>query len=170
MLKKILIGVAAIVAVLVIVGFMLPGQVHVERSTTISASPEQIWPLVSDFSRFNEWSPWAKRDPNTKYTYEGGKTGVGAKMSWTSDHPEVGNGSQETLEATAPTHLKNKLDFGADGTAEATFTLAAAEGGTTVTWSLDSDLGMNPIARYFGLMFDSMIGPDYEAGLSSLKA
>ncbi len=30
-------------------------------------------------------------------------------------------------------------------------------------------VGMNPIGRYMGLMFDSMIGKDYEAGLAELK-
>lgn len=169
MLKKLLIGVVAIVVVLIVVGFMLPSHVHVERSATIAASAEQIWPIISDFARFNEWSPWAKRDPATKYTFEGGTSGVGAKMSWTSDHPEVGNGSQQVLEAKAPTFLKNKLDFGPDGGAEATFQLVATEGGTTVTWSLDHETGMNPIARYVGLMFDGFVGPDYEAGLASLK-
>jgi len=32
-----------------------------------------------------------------------------------------------------------------------------------------SDGGNNPIGRYFGLMFDSMIGGDYETGLAKLK-
>jgi hypothetical protein len=29
---------------------------------------------------------------------------------------------------------------------------------------------MNPIARYFGLLFHKMIGSDYERGLAKLKA
>jgi hypothetical protein len=29
---------------------------------------------------------------------------------------------------------------------------------------------MNPIKRYFGLMLDRLLGADYEAGLTALKA
>ena len=46
--------------------------------------------------------------------------------------------------------------------------LAGVEG-TKITWGFDSDLGMNPIARWMGLMFDSWIGADYETGLANLK-
>ena len=40
---------------------------------------------------------------------------------------------------------------------------------TEVTWSMEADLGFNPISRYFGLFFDSMIGPDFEKGLNNLN-
>ena len=48
--------------------------------------------------------------------------------------------------------------------------LAAADGGTEVTWGFETDLGMNPVGRWMGLMMDSWIGADYEAGLARLKA
>jgi effector-binding domain-containing protein len=90
-------------------------------------------------------------------------------MSWTSAHENVGSGSQEILEATQFSLIKMKLKFD-DNEALATYTMAATEGGTKVTWSFDTDLGMNPIARYASLGFDGMIGKDYEAGLANLKA
>ena len=31
------------------------------------------------------------------------------------------------------------------------------------------DLGGNPVNRYFGLIMDKMIGPDFEEGLAKLK-
>ena len=42
--------------------------------------------------------------------------------------------------------------------------------GTRVTWTNEGDMGTNPVNRYFGLMMDSMVGPDFEAGLKNLKA
>ena len=42
--------------------------------------------------------------------------------------------------------------------------------GTHVTWSFDSDMGAGPIGRYFGLLMDRMVGPDFEGGLANLKA
>ena len=60
--------------------------------------------------------------------------------------------------------------FGEQGNALASVVLEPAGAGTKVTWGLDTDLGFNPIARYFGMMMDGMVGPDYEKGLARLKA
>jgi len=37
------------------------------------------------------------------------------------------------------------------------------------TWGFHNDIGFNPIGRFFGLMMDGMLGPDYEDGLARLK-
>ena len=48
-------------------------------------------------------------------------------------------------------------------TGELTF---AAEGnGTKVVWTMNSNAGMNPILRWFGLFMDQDGQPDFEAGL-----
>lgn len=169
MVRNIVIGLVVLVALVIGGAYILPQNVHVERSTVVGAAPTEVFAVVNDLSRFNEWSPWAKIDPNTQYKIEGPPAGVGAKMSWTSTNENVGNGSQEIIESTPFSHVKTKLDFGAQGIAVASFTFEPVEGGTKVTWGFDSDVGMNPIGRYTGLMFDSMIGKDYEAGLAELK-
>lgn len=52
------------------------------------------------------------------------------------------------------------LDFGDMGKATATMTLATEGNGTKVTWGFDT---LNStVERWFGLMFDHFIGPDYE--------
>lgn len=170
MVRNILIGLVVLVALVVGGAYLTPQNAHVERSAVMSATPEEVFSVVNDLSRFNEWSPWAKLDPKAKYTMDGPPSGVGAKMSWVSADANVGSGSQEIIESTPYSVVKTKLDFGPQGTAIATFTFAPAEGGTKVTWGFDSDLGMNPVARYFGLMMDGMVGKDYESGLASLKA
>lgn len=168
-LKGIGLALAGLVVLLVVVGFFLPSKVHVERSLVIAAPPSTVYPLVSGFKRFNEFSPWYARDPNTAYVYDGPDSGVGAKMTWKSSHPQVGNGIQEVTEARQDTFVKSTLDFEGQGRSEATWTLAPEGEGTKVIWGLDSDFGSNLIGRYFGLNFDSMIGPDYEKGLAGLK-
>lgn len=41
--------------------------------------------------------------------------------------------------------------------------------GTTVAWTFENDFGYNVFYRYFGLILEDMIAPDYEKGLSNLK-
>jgi effector-binding domain-containing protein len=168
--KKVLIAIVVIVAVLAVVSLFLPRQVHVERSASIAAPRATVFALLNGYKRFNEWSPWAAMDPNAKYTYSGPDAGVGAKMAWVGDPKSVGSGSQEIVESQPYERVKSALDFGDQGKATALFVLAKQDAGTKVTWGFDTDLGMNPVARYFGLMFDRMIGKDYEKGLAGLAA
>ena len=170
-LKNLFIVIAVIAIVLIVVGFFLPKDVHVERSITIDAAPDTVFQQVNTFSSYNSWSPWFQRDPEAEYTYSGPDSGVGAMMSWKSDNPQVGNGSQEIVESTYPKLVKTKLLFGDDPEpGYAVFELEElAPRQTKLTWSFDVDFGNNIIGRYFGLFMDDMLGPDYEKGLQSLK-
>jgi len=154
--------------VLTVGGLLLPAATHVERSVVIARSPEQVFATLDSFQRFNAWSPWAEYDPQAKYTFEGPVRGVGARMRWVGNR-SVGSGSQE-ITASEPNHrIAVALDF--DGSqANATYLLAPEGQGTRVTWAFDTEHGMNPFKRWLGLLFDRMIGADYEKGLAKLKA
>lgn len=170
-LKNLLLIIAALAIVLIVVGLFLPQTAHVERSITIDASRDTVFQQVNTFEDYNSWSPWFELDPNAQYEFTGPEAGVGAKMSWTSDEPKVGNGSQEIVESEYPDHVKTKLLFGEDpNPGFAVFTLEELDGQQTkLTWSFDADFGYNIMGRYFGIFMDDMLGPSYEKGLNSLK-
>ena len=167
-LKRVITGLVTLIVLLVVVGFLLPRQVHVERSIVINAPQAGLFEALNSFKRFNDFSPWAALDPNTQYTYEGPESGVGARMSWVSSDPELGSGTNEIVEPRAPDFIRTRIDLGGQ-LAEATFTFAPADGATRVTWGFDGNLGNNPIMRFVGLMFDKWIGEDYEKGLARMK-
>jgi hypothetical protein len=129
-LKKLLVGLLALLALLVIIGFILPSTIHLERSTVISAPQSTVFALVNGYARFNEWSPWAKIDPQTTYTYGGPAQGVGAKQAWESENDEVGVGSQVITSSEPYSRVESELDFGSQGTAQSFFELSA-EGDAT---------------------------------------
>jgi len=169
MIGKILKYLGLSVALLIAIAYILPGKVHVQRATVIEAPPADVFQLVNGFENFNQWSPWYERDPDGNYQIEGPATGVGARMSWASEKPDVGSGSQEIVESVEDKLVRTKLDFGDMGNADAFFKIAPEGDHTKLVWGFDTDLGLNPVSRYFGLMFDSWIGPDYEHGLAKLK-
>lgn len=156
------------------IGLLLPGQVHVERQIVINAPPEQIFAAISDLNQWQDWSPWAKLDPNAQMQVSG--AGLGQKMVWKSDNPDVGNGAQVITELDRPFHLKTHLEFDGQGLADASFDLIAADSGTQVVWSLDSNVReevpwlFQPMSGYAGLLLDPLVGSDYEMGLQNLKA
>ena len=169
MIKKIVIGLAVLVAVLAAGAYVLPRQIHVERSITIDAPPETVFDLVNSFQRSAEWSPWHERDPNMAVSLDGPVAGVGAKMSWSSNNPQVGRGSQEIITSEPSTYVRSRLSFDGQQGAESFFNLTRVDDGTEVVWGFETDLGMNPLCRYMGLLMDRWVGGDFERGLEKLK-
>jgi effector-binding domain-containing protein len=167
--KKILFGFAGIIALLLLVGFLLPRQAQVERRIVIERPASLVFATLNSFQRFAQWSPWHMLDPNMRTTLTGPRSGVGAKYSW-QGNDKVGQGTQTIAAARENAEVVTDLDFGDMGLARARFLLTPAKNGTEVTWRFESDLGFNPIGRYFGLMLDRWIGADYQRGLQRLKA
>jgi uncharacterized protein YndB with AHSA1/START domain len=161
--------IAAIALIIVGGSFLLPAQAVVTRSTEIAAPPDRVFAIVGDLRRFHEFSPWADRDPNIKYTFEGPESGVGQRMNWTSENKDVGSGSQTITKYEPPNFVETQLDFGIRGRPVASFDLVPSTTGTQVTWSFKTDLEGIP-AKWFGLLFDRWVGADYEIGLAKLKA
>lgn len=165
--RKIAYSIAALLIALTTVGLFLPATAHVERHIQIAAPPATVFALVNDFRRINEWSPWLATDPNALYTISGPTRGVGATLSWSGQI--VGQGSQTIIDSEAHFRVASSLDLGGQGQALSSFELLRNEQGTSVIWSFENEFGMNLVGRYFGLLLDGIVGPDYEKGLSNLK-
>lgn len=168
-LKWLLGLIAVLIAIFIGGGFLLPGDVVLQRQTVIAAPPEKVFAIIGNMKRFNEWSPWADIDPSTAYAYEGPETGVGQKLSWQSTDSRVGSGAQTIVEFVENRKIGTEVSFGDMGKATSSMELAPVGEGTGVTWGFKTEL--NGITeRWFGLLFDRWIGADYEKGLARLKA
>ena len=168
-LKTVLKYLALLVIAILVVALFLPAKATASRQVIVKAPAEVVFALLNGFQRYNEFSPWYQYDPKAEYSWSGPTSGVGARMSWKSEQRRVGNGSQEILALEANKNVTTKLQFDAPGKTEARWTLEPVDGGTQVTWALESDAGWNPIGRWFGVFLDRIIGPDFESGLARLK-
>jgi len=171
MVIKILMAVAVIVAVVVVVIAMRPTEFRVERTATMSAPAPVVFAQVNDFHQWEAWSPYAKRDPAMKKSFEGAPAGVGAIYTWSGNH-EVGEGRTTIIESRPSALIRIKLEFVRPfaGSSTAEFTFKPEGERTAVTWSLD---GRNSfIAKAMGLVMnmDRMIGDDFEKGLAQLQS
>lgn len=157
----------ALLILLALVGLLLPGQRHVERSIEIPAAPAAVWPWLAEPKRWEAWSPWYAKDPQMQIRYEGPATGEGAGWTWASK--TQGHGRMRFRQARVPQFLGYELHFEDTGMqSTGAFTLTPTSTGTRVVWSLDARLGLNPLARWFGLGLDGLVGADFEDGLSRL--
>lgn len=170
LLKRFAFGLIIIVALLAIIGMFLPRNIEVARSIEIDAPASKIFPQFATLKNTVPWSPWLHHDPNTKLSFSDQPSGVGASMTWASDHQSVGSGTMTITDERVNEHLTVALDFGDMGGGTATWDLVETDGKTMATWGMQTDMGAGPIGRWMGLMMDGWIGADYELGLENLKA
>jgi hypothetical protein len=78
MLKKIVIGLVAVVAVFAVVVALQPSEYRISRSATVAAPASDVFAQVNDFHNWEAWSPWVKLDPTAKVAFEGPAAGQGA--------------------------------------------------------------------------------------------
>jgi uncharacterized protein YndB with AHSA1/START domain len=168
-LKWLLIVVLAVVVLLFAGGYLISPKFTVARSVVINAPADKVYPLVADPRRWKEWSVWNRRDPAMAIEYSGPESGAGAVWSWKSK--SQGDGKMTFTAAEPGRRVAFDLFFPDFGTTSRGDLVFAAQGsGTQVTWTMNGDMGSNPLFRWFALTADSMVGKDFEAGLSALKA
>lgn len=170
MLKTIAIILLVIIASILIYAATKPDTFRVERSISIKASPEKIFPFINDFHHWKSWSPWEKIDPAVINTHSGAESGVGAAYAWSGNN-EVGQGRMEIVESVPSSKIVMKIDFikPFEGHNTVEFTLVPQGDTTIVTQAM---YGASPyISKLMSLFFslDKMVGTKYEEGLATLK-
>lgn len=171
MLKKIILGLVLFVAVVLVLAALQPDNFRVERSVRIAAPVSAAFAQVNDLHRWQEFSPWAKLDPNAKLTFEGPATGTGAAFAW-AGNSQIGEGKMTITESKADELVRFRLDFVKPfaSTSMADFTFKQDGSQTVVTWSMyGKNMFLGKVMCLFVSM-DKMVGGDFEQGLASLKA
>lgn len=169
-LSSIIILILVVLVAILAYAWTRPDTFTVQRSLTIAAPPDRLFPLINDFNNWPAWSPYEHRDPNMKRTIGGAPNGRGATYAW-EGNKNVGKGRMEILESHPPSMITIKLDFEQPFEAHnmAEFTLQPVAGGTNVIWAMR---GPSPfVTKLIGIFvsMDKMIGKDFETGLAKLK-
>lgn len=170
MIKRIGLALVVLIAALLLWAATRPDSFSVERRIVIQAPMDKLQPLVTDFHRWADWSPWEKLDPAMKRSFSGAPAGVGAIYGW-QGNSDVGSGRMEVKQAT-PGKVSIQLDFiePFEGHNTADFLFTPQGSGTEVRWVM---FGPAPfVTKLMGIFvsMDAMIGKDFEKGLAQLKA
>lgn len=161
---------AAGIAAVLVFALTKPDTFRVERTLTVKAPADAIYPQVADFHRWTAWSPYESRDPAMRRTFGGAAEGKGATYAWDGNN-NVGAGHMEILEANAPLRLRIKLDFERpfEGHNSAEFTFVPQGDATLITRAMYGPAPFLSKLMQVFINMDSMIGKDFEVGLVSLK-
>jgi hypothetical protein len=151
-------------AALTVSTFLLPRRITVERSATLQAQSAEVIALAASNKGYQRFNPYRNTDADLKIDFFGPETGVGFQFEG-----KEGKGSQ-TVRAVAENQVDYEIDLGPMGKPRQSLKALPGKDGTRVVWTMEADLGMNPIARVFGLFMDGMVGKTFETGLSNLAA
>jgi hypothetical protein len=173
MLKKLVLAVIflflAVPLLVMAVAATRPATYLVQRSISVSAPPDQVYAVVVDFRRWERWSPWSRLDPGQKTTVTG--EGLGAVYTWSGDD-KVGAGRMTIVEAVPGSKVGIKLEFQRpwESTNETSFLVVPEGTGSRLTWLMRGTHGFVGRAMSIFMDMDKLLGPDFEKGLSALKA
>ena len=167
----------AIAAVLVLGGVLIaastrPDDFRVQRSASIKATPEKIFPHINNLQAFNAWNPFNKKDPNIKGSYSGAASGAGAAYAF-EGNGDVGRGRIEITDSRPASEVRMSLHMLApmEGRNVVEFLLKPEGNGeaTRVSWAIQGP--MPYISKVVSLFcdMDAMIGKEFESGLAELK-
>src|SRR5258706_12097779 len=74
----IIIVIVVAVAALLVYAATRPDSFRVQRSATIKALPDRIFPMIDSLKAWGPWSPCEKMDPDLKRTFRGPEVGQGS--------------------------------------------------------------------------------------------
>ena len=110
MFSTVLIILVVIIAAVLVYAATRPNDFVTSRTASIKAAPEAIFPLINDFKRWPEWSPYEKLDPGMKRTLSGTDAGTGAAYAW-EGNAKAGKGRMEIVNSVPSSLVSLKLDF-----------------------------------------------------------
>jgi uncharacterized membrane protein len=172
-IKKILVLLILIFAIVLIAAYFMPKNYAIEREITINKPVDSVFNYVKYLKNQNEFSVWANIDPKMKSTYKGTDGTVGAISAWESNVKEVGVGEQEITKITEGKRIDFALRFKKpmDDTAVGFMSTENITGNQTkVKWGINGVIPYPMNIMLPMMKMDQMIGNDLQKGLENLKA
>jgi uncharacterized protein YndB with AHSA1/START domain len=146
------------------------GHFRYERSGVINASPERIYPYISDFKKARAWNPYEQKDPNMKRTYSGVDGHVGSIVEFDGNR-DAGSGKLEIVGLVPNQSVEIKLTMTSPMSAEnlVHYRLTPEGAGTRFSWAMEGDGGfLNKLVSVF-INCEKMVAGDFEKGVMQLK-
>lgn len=165
MIRKLFGVLLALVVALIVIGFLLPTTVVVERSRVVEHSQDVVFEVLGDLRHFAQWAPWLSRQPEMSWRLEGDPDDVGATLVWTETADSPSN-RMWIVAKEPPRRIDMKLEL-AGNEADSWFEVARPGDAVEVTWGMRIEFGaLDLVGRYVGLMLPGLVGRDYREGLA----
>ena len=171
-IKRLLLALIILIAILLIVAFFLPKDYAVEREIIINKPKDSVFLFVKYLKNQDFYSTWNQKDPKMKKTYSGTDGTVGFIAGWESTNDEVGVGEQEIKKIVEGERLELELRFKVpyESKANACMTTEAlSPNETKVTWGFKGQMPYPMNLMLVTMNMDKMLGKELQTGLENLK-
>lgn len=183
--KWILAGVAGVIVLLYMLGWLLPAENRAERSVLIDTPAAIPYEYLTDLERLPDWMlPFA--DPDAGYEtsvaadgqeFHFGRGGEGTIWRLEAAQEDafvilrsVGQEEAELqLEGVEPGG-ETRLFFGVRAPVEHRFDLSPERQGTRLIWEMQVDFGNNIPGRYLGVFLDELMASEMRQSLMNLRS
>jgi hypothetical protein len=167
--KRILLGIAGFVVLLLIAALFVRNEYKVEKTVAISKPKEDVFNYVKFARNQDHFNKWIMTDPQIKKTYKGDDGTVGFVYAWDSEG-SAGKGEQEISSIRPSEQVNFAVRFlePFEGSADTYMKTEALDANQTkLTWHME---GRN---RYpmnlMNLFVSGMLGDDMTTSLTTLK-
>jgi hypothetical protein len=140
---------------------------HIDKSIVIQSDPQRVYDVVADYNTWTTWSPWLIAEPTAKVTVTDDSSSIGSRYAWLGDI--TGQGELEHKQLKPAELVEDELRFikPFKTTCKTAFHLNRESSGTRLSWTMDASL---PWFLFWMVpMMKTLIGMDYQRGLSMLK-
>ncbi|HEY3390750.1 MAG TPA: SRPBCC family protein [Prolixibacteraceae bacterium] len=172
-LKFLLIGVVAILALILVIALFTKKEYGVVREVTINKPKSVVFEYVKFLKNQENFSVWANKDPAMKKDYRGTDGTVGFVSSWESKMKDVGKGEQEIKKIIEGERIDYELRFFEPyaSTDQAFITFEGiSDTQTKVKWGFSGRMKYPMNLFLLTMDMEGMIGKDFQDGLNNLKA
>jgi effector-binding domain-containing protein len=168
-----LISLVVVVVLFVVIALFLPSKRMFTYSVETNRPMATVYDLFNGFGRFKDWNPLVRYDKNMRTEITGPAMGKGAKFSYHSRQPIIGDGSWEIVDST-PEKIKYRL-LGPTRGEEKTMTIKLERTGqfnrnVKITQEYRVNYGWDLIGRYAGLYVNRNVGDDVKRGLDKFSS
>lgn len=167
------ISLVIVVLLFVGIGVFLPAKRTVSHEVETNRPMSTVTDLLGGFTRFKDWNALINHDPKMRLAVSGPESGVGAKLEYASDEPQVGSGSWEVVEFEPGERIVYALKNRHSGeNKRMTFTFERTgqrNQNVRITQRYTVDYGWNLLGRYAGLYVTDNVGDDIKRGLTKFS-
>jgi hypothetical protein len=169
---EILISLAIVAGLFLLVAIFLPSQRNLQETVETNRRMTIVYDTLNSLRRFDDWNPLVLRDPKVQLKFSGPDAGVGARMDYSSDNAQIGDGSWEIVESVPNELIVYKLennDRGTDKTMRFELKPTGRSGrNVEIRQKYHVSYGWNILGRYAGLYVSRNVGDDMAMGMNRL--
>lgn len=172
MLRKILGTIILVIAIPLIVALFTKQDYEIITSVTIDKPVTEVFDYIKYLKNQDDFSVWAKMDPQMIKRYRGTDASVGFVSAWESLNEEVGVGEQEIISIEDGKRIDYELRFISPFEAVSPAFMsceAITNNSTKVTWGFKGHMDYPMNLMLIFMDFEAMIAKDLNQGLASLK-